>query len=164
MQIGISGQQIDDFRRLSYGSVTCWCGWRAGRRYSRLWSPHSVSGRGRCTCSFESPACLQILCGAILARKVAGRLVLTKHCRVSFYRSLHHFMPRELNTPLLRFFDLGGWFLNEIFCFHSCGPRKAFFGHVGHIECQAHVGLYQLYPTSLPFHSCRHVENLQDIS
>ena len=164
MRIRISGRQIDDFRRLSSGGVTGWGGWRAGRRWSRLWSPHSASGRGRCTCSFASPACLRILCGAILARKAAGRLVMTKHCRVSLYRSLHLFMPRKLNTPLLLFSDLGAWFLNEIFRFLYCGARKAFFGHFGHIQRQAHVGLFQLYPTSLPCHSCRHVENLQDIS
>jgi len=103
-------------------------------------------------------------CGAILARKAAGRLVLTKHCQVSLYRSLHLVMPRKLNTPLLLFSDLGAWFLNEIFCFLYCGARKAFFGHFGHIQRQAHVGLFQLYPTSLPFHSCRHVENVHPIS
>jgi hypothetical protein len=105
-----------------------------------------------------------ILSGAILARKAAGHLVLTKHCRVSLYRSLHLFVPRKLNTLLFVFSDLGAWFLYEIFRFLSCGARKAFFGHFGHIQPQAHVGLFQLYPTSLPSHSCRHVENLQDIS
>ena len=164
MRICISGGQLDDFRRLSSGAVTGLGGRRAGWRWSRLWSPHSASGRGRCTCSFASPACLRILCGAILARKAAGLLVMTKHCRVSLYCSLHLFMPRKLNTPLLLFSDLGAWFLNEIFRFLYCGARKAFFGHFGHIQRQAHVGLFQLYPTSLPCHSCRHVENLQDIS
>jgi hypothetical protein len=149
---------------LSSGGVTSWGRWRTGRRWSRFWSPHSASGRGRCTCSFASPACLRILCGANLARKAAGRLVMTKHCWVSLYHSLHLFMPRKLNTPLLLFSDLGAWFLNEIFRFLYCSARKAFFGHLGHIQRQAHVGLFQLYPTSLPCHSCRHVENLQDIS
>jgi len=164
MRISISGRQIDDFRWLSTGGVTCWGGWHAGGRWSRLWSPHPAWGGARCTCSFASPACLRILCGSILARKAAGRLVMTKHCRVSLYRSLHLSMPRKLNTPLLLFSDLGTWFLNEIICFLYCGARKAFFGHFGHIQRQAHVGLFQLYPTSLPCHSCRHVENLQDIS
>jgi hypothetical protein len=164
MRIRISGWQIDDSRRLSSGGVTGWGGWSAGLRWSRLWNPHSASGRGRCTCSFASPACLQILCGAILSRKAARRLVMTKHCRVSLYRRLHLFMPRRINTPLLLFSDLSAWFLNEIFCFLYCGARKAFFGHFGHIQRQAHVALFQLYPTSLPCHSCRHVENLQDIS
>jgi len=48
-------------------------------------------------------------------------------------------------------------------CILNCRARKAFFGHFGHIQRQAHVVLFQLYPTSLPCHSCRHVENLQDI-
>jgi len=103
-------------------------------------------------------------CGAILSRKAAGRLGMTKHCRVSLYRSPHLFIPRKLNTPLVLFFDLGAWFFEEMFRFLYCGARKAFFGHFGHIQCQAHVGLFQKYPTSLPCHSCRHVENLQDIS
>jgi hypothetical protein len=29
------------------------------------------------------------------------------------------------------------------------------------LQRQAHVGLFQLYPTSLSCHSCSHVENLQ---
>jgi len=167
MLIRISGRQIDDFRRLSPGSVTGWGGWGgwcAGRRWSRLRSPHSASGGWRCTCSFVSLACQWIRCGAILAWKAAGQLVVTKHCWVSLYRSLHLVMPRKLNTPLLLFSDLGEWSLNEIFHFLDCGARKAFFGHFGHIQRQAHVGLFQLYPTSLPCHSCRHVENLQAIS
>jgi hypothetical protein len=164
MQIRISGRQSDNFRRLSCGSVTGWGGYCAGRRWSRLWGPHSASGRGKCTCSFVSPACLQLLCGAILARKAARHLVMTKHSWVSLYRSLHLFMPRKLNTPLLLCSDLGAWFHSEIFCFLYCGARKAFFGHFGHILCQALVGLFQLYPTSLPCHSCRHVENLKDVS
>jgi len=149
---------------MSSGSVTGWSGWCAGGWWSQHWSPHSASGSGRCTCSFSSPSCLGILCRAILARKAAGRLVMTKHCRVSWYRSLHLLMPRKLNTPLLLFPDPGEWLVNKIFCFLYCGARKAFFHHFGHIQCQVHVGLFQLYPTSLPCHSCRHVENLQDIS
>jgi hypothetical protein len=108
--------------------------------------------------------CLQILCGAILARKAAGRLVLTKHCRVSLYRSLHLVMRRKLNTPLLLFSDLGAWFLDLIFRFLYCGAQKAFFGHFGHIQRQSHVGLFKLYPPSLPCPSCRHVENLHAIN
>ena len=167
MRICISDRQIDDFRQLSSGSVTSldgWGGWRAGRRWSRLWCPLSASGGWRCTYSFVYPWCLRILCGSILPRKAAGSLVLTKHCRVSLYRSLDLVMPRKLNTPHLLFSDLAAWFLNQIFRFLHCGARKAFFGHFGHIQHQAHVGLFQLYPASLPCHSCRHVENLQDIS
>jgi hypothetical protein len=164
MRIHISGWQIDDFRRLSSRGVTPWGGWRASRRWSRFSCPHSASGGGRCTCCFASPACLRILCGAILARKAAGRLVMTKHCQVSSYCSLHLFMPRKLNTPLLLFSELGAWFLNEIFCFRYWSAQKAFFGHFGKIQHQAHVGLFQLYPSSLPCQRCRYVKNLQDIS
>jgi len=164
MRICISGWQIDDLGMFSPGSVTGWGGWHAGQRWHRLWSPLSVSVGWRCTCSFASPACLLILCGAILARKAAGRVVLTNHCQVSLYCSLHLFMLRKLNTPVLLFLDLGAWFFNEIFRFLYCGTWIAFFGHFGCIQSQAHVGLFQLYSTSLPCHSSRHVENLQDIS
>jgi hypothetical protein len=37
-------------------------------------------------------------------------------------------------------------------------------GHFGHFQGHAHVGLFQLYPTSLPCNSSRHVENLQESS
>jgi hypothetical protein len=164
MEIRISGRQIDDFSQLSSRSVIGWGGCRAGRRWSRPWSPHSASDGGRCTCSFASPACLRILCSAIWVSKPAGRLVMTKHCRVSLYSSLHHFMPSKLNTPLLLSSDLGAWFGYEIFRFLNCGVRKAFCGHFGHIQHHAHVELFQLYLTSLPCHSCRHVENQQDIT
>jgi len=164
MRICISNRQIDDVRRLSSGSVTGCGGWRAGQRWSWRCSLLRASVGGICTCFFDSPACLQILCSAIWARTGAGRVVLTKHCWVSLYGSLHLFMPRKLNTPHLLFSDLGAWFFNETFRFRYCSAPKAFYCHFGHIQCQAHVGLFQLYPTSLPCHSCRHVENLQDIS
>jgi len=66
-------------------------------------------------------------------------------------------MPRKLNSSLLLFSDFGARFLN-------CGARKPTFRHFRHIQGQAHVRLFQLYPTSLPRHSRRHVENLQEIS
>jgi len=164
MRIRLSGELIDDFRRLSSGSVTGWAGWRAWQRWSGLWNPLSALGGWWCTCSFACPAGLRILCGANVARKAARRLVLTNHCPLSLYRSLHHFVPRKLNALLLFCSDLAAWFLYEIFSFLNCGTQKAFFGHFGHIQRQAHVGIFQLYPTSLPCHSCRHDENLQDIS
>jgi hypothetical protein len=80
------------------------------------------------------------------------------------YCNLHLVMPWKLNTPLLLFSVLSAWSHNQIHRSPYCGARKAFFGHCGHIQRQAHVGLWQLYPTSLPCHSCRHVETLQDIS
>ena len=159
----LSVQQIDDLRRLNSGNVTGWGGWHAVLWGSRLWIPLSASVGWSCTCSFASPASLRIVCGAIWARKAAGGLVLTKHCWVSLYPRLDLLLPRKLNTPLLLFSDLDARFLDYVFRILYCGARKAFFGHFGHIQCQAHVGLFQLYPTSLPCHSCRHVENLQDI-
>jgi len=162
MRICISDWQIVDLRRMSSGCVTSWGGWCAAQRWSRLWSLLSASGGWRCTCSFVSPGWLRILCGAIRARMAAGLLVLTKHCRVSLYHSLHLFMHRKLNTPLL-FSDLGAWFLNEIFPIVYCGARTSFIGHCGYIRHQAHVGLFQLYPNSLPCHSCRHVETYKRI-
>ena len=115
MRICISGRHIDDCSRLSSGSVTGWGVWRAWRRWGQLWNLLSASGGWRCTCSFACPACLRIFCGDILARNAAGCSVLTKYCQVSLYPSLHLFVPRKLNTPLLFFSDVGAWFVNEIF-------------------------------------------------
>jgi len=114
------------------------------------------------------PLCLQHVCGFFavpfwqerqpdvwLWRSIAGCL-----CIAAFT----FLCSGKFNTPRVLFSDLGVWFLDAIFHFFYCGAWKAFFGHFGHIQRQAHVGLFQLYPTSLPCHSCRHVENLQDIS
>jgi len=93
-----------------------------------------------------SPACLWILCGASLARKAAGHLVLTKHCWVSFYRSLHLVMRRTLNTPLVLFSDLGAWFHNEIFRY---------------LDCRANSLLWPFWPYSTPG-ACRTVPAVPD--
>jgi hypothetical protein len=66
--------------------------------------------------------------------------------------------------PASGLFGFGAWFLIEIFRFLNCGARKAFCGHFGHIQRRAHVGLFQLYPTSMPCRSCSYVEHLQDMS
>jgi len=105
-----------------------------------------------------------MFCSAILARKASGCVVLLKRYRVSFYRSLDLFMPRKLNTPLLLISDLGARFLDKILHFLYCGVWKPSFGHVGHIQGQAHIEPFQLYPTSLLCHPSRRVEYLQDIS
>jgi hypothetical protein len=136
-----------------------WC-----RLWSRLWILLSASVGSRCTSSFVSPVRLRILCGAILARKAFGRLVLTKHSLVSCYRCLHLVMRRKLNTMLLLFSDLSMWFLDQISRFLCCGAQKPAFGQFRHVQGQAHVGMFQLYTTSLSCHSCRHVEYLQEIS
>jgi hypothetical protein len=70
----------------------------------------------------------------------------------------------ELLASSFLFSDFGGSFLNKLLCFLYGGARKPAFGHFCHIQGKAHVGLFQLYPTSLPRHSSRHVENLQEIS
>jgi hypothetical protein len=81
-----------------------------------------------------------------------------------FLSQLHFYIPRTLNTPHLLSWDLGAWLLDEIFLFFYCGARIAIFVHFGQLQHQAHVGLFQLYPTTLPSHICRHVEYLPDIS
>jgi len=161
--ICISGRQLNYLGSLSSGSVTRWGELCSGQRGRPLRSQLSPSVGRWCTCTCAPPACLRIVCGAIVARKESGRVVLTMHSWVSFQRSLHLVMPRKLNTPLLLFFDLGMRILAHILRFLYCGARKPSFGHFGHIEGQAHIRLFQLYPTSLPCHSSRHVENLPEI-
>ena len=164
MCIHRSGWQIENLGILSSGSVTRWRGWRSGQRWRWLWSWLSASVRCRCTCWFVCPACLWILCGTILARKASVWVVLTKHSRMSFYCSHHHFMHRKLNSPLLLFSDFSARFLDQILHFLYCGMQKPSSGHFGHIQGQVHVRLFQLYPTFLPCHSSRHVGNQEEIS
>jgi len=162
---------MNDFRTLSLGSVTGWRYWCSGQRWcqigsqlwSRLWRWPSASVGRRCTCSFQSPVCLRILFSATVARKVFSCVVLTKHSRVSCYCSCDHFNLRRRNTPLSFFSDLGLKFLNQISRFLYYRVRTPFFGHFRHIQGQAHVGLFQLYTTSLPCHLSRQVEYLQEV-
>jgi len=164
MWIHIFGRQIDDFKALSFRTVTGWGGWCFGPRRHRLCSLVSVSVGWSCTCSFASWVCLRIFCSAIWAREASGCVVSTKHSRVSLYRSLHLVMPRKLNTLLLVILDLGTRILDQVFCFLYCGLRKPSIGYFGHIQGQAHVRLFQLYMTSLPGNCTKHVEYLQEIS
>jgi len=168
MRIRIFDRQIDDFVKMSTGNVTgCgrWCSAQRWRRlWSWLWSLLSVSVGRRCTCSFASPACLWIVGSAIVERKASGGVVLRMHSGVSFYCSPHLLIPRKLNTPLLLFSDLSSWFLHQILDFLYCDVRKPSFGHVGQVQGLVHVGLFQLYTTSLPCHRSRHVKYLQVIS
>jgi hypothetical protein len=99
-----------------------------------------------------------------LTRKASIRVILTKHCNVFYHRRLNLVMSWKLNTPLLLFSDSGTRFLDQILRFLYCSAREPAFGHLGHIQHQAHVRLFQRYPTSLPCYSSRHVENLQEIS
>jgi len=175
MGIPISSRQIDKLGTLSSESVTGCGGWGSGQRWrhlwswlwarlwSGLWSLLFASVGWRWTCSFASPACLRILCGAIPARQVSGHVILMKHSGLSFYHSLHCFIPRKLNTPLLLFLDFGARLVDWVLWFFYCGVRKPSFRDCGHVQGQAHVELFQLYTTSLPCHRSRHVEYLQEI-
>jgi len=111
----------------------------------------------------QPSACLLILFCTILAWKVAGRMLFINYCRVSFHRSLHLLMPRKLNSSLFLFSDFGARFLDQLLRFHYSSARKPSFGHFRYIQGKVHVGLFQRYPTSLPRHNSRHVENLQEI-
>jgi len=108
--------------------------------------------------------CLQILCGAIWTRRASRCVGVTKHSQMSFYRSLHLFMLRKLNTPCLLFLDRSARFLDQILSFLYYSARKPSIGHFGHVQSQAHIWLFQLYMTFLPCHRSRHVDCLQEIS
>jgi len=88
MWIRVSSLPIDNFETLSSSSVTGWGGWCSGqwshRIWSRLWSLLFASVVRRCTCSFASPECLQIVCSVILASNAPARVLLTKHSRDVF--------------------------------------------------------------------------------
>ena len=98
--------------------------WRFRWLCSRFWCRLSESLSGRCTCAFGSPACVGILCCAILARKATVSLIFPKHTRVSFHRSLHISMPRKHNSRLVLFLDFRPGFLNYELWFFHCGARK----------------------------------------
>lgn len=156
IQIHIPEQQIE-FRTSSAGSVTRFGRSSVAQNLSWLGSWHSASVGWTSTSSFASPAGMPILCNAIGARNSAQCLGLTKHCSVFLYRSLRLVMPRKLNTLDILFSDLGAWFQIVMYRIPYCGMRTGFFGHCGPIQGQLHVGLFLLYPISLPSHTCRHV-------
>jgi len=164
MWVHISGRQVGDFETLTTRSGTSWGWWCSGKRWCQLWSLLSVWVRRRYTCSVASPVCLRISCNAKWARKASRCVAMMKHSRVSFYCSFHRFMARKLNTTFLLFSDLRVRFLDWILYFLYCSPPKPSFGHSCHVQGQAHVGLFQLYMTSLPCHRSSHVEYLPQIS
>ena len=126
MYIYISGWHTFDFRMVRSLIGTRWRRWHFRRRWRRVW--------WRFTRSIVPPACLRILCCAILARKAAIHLIFKNHCWVSSYRSHHLVMPRKLHTSLRLFSDCGTRFLYQILHFLYCGARKPSFGHLGHID------------------------------
>jgi len=73
-------------------------------------------------------------------------------------------MPSKLNSPLLLFSDFSPRFWDQVLLFFNRRAWKLSFGHFSHIQGKVHVKLFKLNPTCLPFHSCRHVNNLQEIS
>jgi len=77
-------------------SVTLYPRRRSGRRW--LSRRKCLQFSWRCTDSFASPACLRILCCAILAWKTAIHVIFINHCWGSFYRSLHFPCPGN-STP-----------------------------------------------------------------
>jgi len=160
MFIHISGWHICDFGWMSCLIVTGWNGWCFGWMWCRFWCRLSESLWGRCTHAFASPTCVGILRYAILGRKAAVRLIFPNHSLVSFHPSLHMFMPRKLNSPLLLFSHFVPRYLDQELRFLYCGEHEPPFGHFGQIQSQVHVRWFELYPTSLPCHSCRHVDNL----
>jgi hypothetical protein len=108
-----------------------------------------LSVRWRCSCCFTSPSCLHIVWGSIVARKAFGHAVVRKHSRVSFLRSLDLCIPRTFKRPHLAFSDLGSRLLDPILHCLYYSFRIPASGHFGHIQGYAHIGLFQLYPTSL---------------
>ena len=164
MYIHISGWHTFDFGSVTCLIVTWWNCWRLGWMWHWFWCQLSESLWWRCTCAFASPSCLGILCCAIMTREAAVYMIFPKHSRVSSHRSFPIYTVWKHNSTLLLFWDFGRRFLNKELHFLYCGLRKPSFGHFGHIQGQAHVRVFWLYPTSLPCHSCRHVDNLQEIS
>jgi len=66
------------------------------------------------------PACLGILCCAILPRKAAIRLIFPKHSQLPPHPSFHNFIPVKVKSPLLLFSDLSAWFLHQLLCCLYC--------------------------------------------
>jgi len=162
--IDISGWQIVQLGRLGSIIVTGCRKWLSEHRLRWFWCRLSVLAGWSWTHSFAHSSCRRILCGAMLPRKTSVHSILTTHSWVSLYCSLDLFMTRKLNSPLLLFSDFSVTCLDKVLSFLYCCTQKPSFGHFGHIWCQVQVGLFKLDPTSLPCHSSRHVENLQEIS
>jgi len=76
------------------------------------------------------PACLWILCCVILARERDVHLILTHHCRVSVYRSLHCLGARIPNSPHFLMSECGMRYLDQELRLLNRGAQKPTFGHV----------------------------------
>jgi len=142
MQMPMLGGYSDDLGRLNPGSVTGCGKWRARPKWHQVWSPLSESVQWRCTWFFGSLTCLCMLWSTNLAWKTSRCVVLMKHYWLLLYRNVILFIPIQLNTRLHLFSDLGAWFLNEVFRCFCGGMQRAFFGQLGHIQREAHLGLF----------------------
>jgi len=160
MWIHITRWQIFDLGTLICLIVSTWRWWWSRKRWRWFRCRLSVLVGWRCTHYFTPRPGLHISCSAILARKGSIALVWMKHSQVSMYGSVHLSMPRKLNSPLRLFSDFSATRLDLILHFCYCGEQNISFRHFGHIQGKAHVGLFQLYPTTLPCHRSRHVENI----
>jgi hypothetical protein len=128
--------------------------WHSGPR----WCPSWWMG----TCAFAPPACLSIVCSAILARMAAVCVIFANHHWVYFDCGLPFVIPGTLNTLHLLFSDFRVRFLEYLLRFLYCGLWKPSFGNFPHIQGMTHVRLFKLYPTSMSCHSSWHVETLQE--
>jgi len=104
MHIKISGWHTFNVRTLSSNIVTKWCRWHVGQR--RDWFGCS------CTCCTAPPACLQIICCAILARKAAIHVIFKNDCWLSRHCGLQLFKPWRLDIPHHLLSDFGVKFLD----------------------------------------------------
>jgi len=164
LYIHISGWHTFGFRYVSSHNITGWHRGHSGQTWHCFRGLLSELPCWRCTHPFATPACLGILCCAIVARKAAICLIFPKHSRVSFHRSLHISIPWILTSRLLLFSDICPRFLDQLLHFLYCGAWKPSFGPFARIQGKAHVRLFERYPTSLHCNSCRHVENLWEMS
>ena len=142
MYIRISGWQTFTFRSMTSLVITGWPRWHPGWTWCRFWCWMFQLVRSWRTWAFAPPACLRILCCAILTKKAAIRLIFMNRSWVSFHCSLHISMAGKLNSQHLLFSDFRAKFFAEEVCFLSCSSRKHSFGHFGHIQHKVHVGLF----------------------
>jgi len=164
MYIHISRQHTFDLGCKSSLTITRWHRLRSVQIGHQFQCQQTDSLWSRYTRACAPPECQDVLCCAILPKKEAVHLIFPKHGRVSFHCTFHILNPQEVYSPLLLFSDFGPRFLDQSLNFYHCGAQKLSCGHFGHIQGKVHVRLFQQYPTSLPCHSCRHVEALQELS
>jgi len=164
MYIHISRWHTFHFRSVNYLIATRWRRWRSGRIWRQSWSQLYESLWWGCTCAVVPPACLGFLCCSIVARTAVVSLIFPKYSWVSFHCRLHIATLQKYNSPHLLFSDFGATYLDQAWRFLYWVTQKSSFGHFGLIQGKMHGRLFWLYPTSLPCHTCRHVDDLQELS